>query len=52
MFPMFLQIQANNAETARLAELRDTLLSRPMSGELSFDVTFSKMRGRYYADIL
>jgi len=37
---------------ARLAELRDALLSRPMSGELSFDVTFSKMRGRYYADIL
>ena len=33
--PMFLQIQANNAESARLAALRDTLLPRLMSGELS-----------------
>jgi type I restriction enzyme S subunit len=33
--PMFLQIQANNAESARLAELRDSLLPRLMSGELS-----------------
>jgi type I restriction enzyme S subunit len=33
--PMFLQIQANNAENARIAELRDSLLPRLMSGELS-----------------
>ncbi|MDR1627865.1 MAG: restriction endonuclease subunit S [Oscillospiraceae bacterium] len=33
--PMFLQIQANNTESARLSELRDTLLPRLMSGELS-----------------
>jgi len=33
--PMFLQIQANNAESARLADLRDALLPRLMSGELS-----------------
>jgi len=33
--PMFLQIQANNAESTRLANLRDTLLPRLISGELS-----------------
>ena len=33
--PMFLKIKANNEESARLAELRDTLLPRLMSGELS-----------------
>jgi type I restriction enzyme S subunit len=33
--PMFLQMQANNTESARLAALRDTLLPRLMSGELS-----------------
>jgi type I restriction enzyme S subunit len=33
--PMFLQMQANNTESARLATLRDTLLPRLMSGELS-----------------
>jgi hypothetical protein len=33
--PMFLQIQANNTESARLATLRDTLLPKLMSGELS-----------------
>ena len=33
--PMFLKMQANNEESARLAELRDTLLPRLMSGELS-----------------
>ena len=33
--PMFLQMQANNEESDRLAELRDTLLPRLMSGELS-----------------
>lgn len=33
--PMFLQIQTNNAESARLAALRDTLIPRLMSGELS-----------------
>ena len=33
--PMFLQMQANNTESARLADLRDTLLPRLMSGELS-----------------
>lgn len=33
--PMFLQINANNEESARLAEMRDTLLPRLMSGELS-----------------
>jgi type I restriction enzyme S subunit len=33
--PMFLQMQANNSESARLAVLRDTLLPRLMSGELS-----------------
>jgi len=33
--PIFLQIQSNNAESARLSELRDTLLPRLMSGELS-----------------
>ena len=32
---MFLQIQANNAESDRLSELRDTLLPCLMSGELS-----------------
>jgi type I restriction enzyme S subunit len=33
--PMFLKIQDNNAESARLMALRDTLLPRLMSGELS-----------------
>ncbi len=33
--PMFLQMQANSVESARLAALRDTLLPRLMSGELS-----------------
>ena len=33
--PMFLQIQANNEESVRLSEIRDTLLPRLMSGELS-----------------
>lgn len=33
--PMFLQMKANNEESARLANLRDTLLPRLMSGELS-----------------
>lgn len=33
--PMFLHMQANNAESACLSELRDTLLPRLMSGELS-----------------
>jgi type I restriction enzyme S subunit len=33
--PMFLQMQANNSESAHLAALRDTLLPRLMSGELS-----------------
>jgi type I restriction enzyme S subunit len=33
--PMFLQIQANNDESARLSGLRDTLLPRLLSGELS-----------------
>jgi type I restriction enzyme S subunit len=33
--PMFSQIQANNTESACLAALRDTLLPRLMSGELS-----------------
>jgi len=33
--PIFLQIQANNAEITRLSEIRDTLLPRFMSGELS-----------------
>ena len=33
--PMFLQIQANNAESAHLIALRDTLLPKLMSGELS-----------------
>lgn len=33
--PMFLQMQANNAESARLAVLRDALLPRLMSGDLS-----------------
>lgn len=33
--PMFLKIQANNAESARLSEIRDTLLPRLMSGEIS-----------------
>jgi type I restriction enzyme S subunit len=32
---MFFQMQHNNAESARLSELRDTLLPRLMSGELS-----------------
>jgi len=32
--PMFLQMQANNTESAYLAEIRDTLLPRLMSGEL------------------
>ena len=34
--PMFLQIQTNNIESAKLAALRDALLPRLMSGELSF----------------
>lgn len=33
--PMFLQIQTNNIESAKLAALRDALLPRLMSGELS-----------------
>jgi type I restriction enzyme S subunit len=33
--PVFLRMQSNNAESARLAELRDALLPRLMSGELS-----------------
>jgi type I restriction enzyme S subunit len=33
--PMFLQIQANNEEVIRLSEIRDVLLPRLMSGELS-----------------
>lgn len=33
--PMFLQMKANNEESTRLAELRDTLLPRLISGELS-----------------
>ncbi len=33
--PMFLQMKANNEESARLADLRDALLPRLMSGELS-----------------
>jgi type I restriction enzyme S subunit len=33
--PMFLQIQANNTESTRLAALRDALLPKLMSGELS-----------------
>ena len=33
--PMFVQMRANNEESARLAELRDNLLPRLMSGELS-----------------
>ena len=33
--PMFLKIQANNSESARLATLRDTLLPKLLSGELS-----------------
>ncbi|MDR1539965.1 MAG: restriction endonuclease subunit S [Clostridiales bacterium] len=33
--PMFLQMQANNSESARLAALRDALLPKLMSGELS-----------------
>lgn len=33
--PMFAQMQANDRESAHLAELRDTLLPRLMSGELS-----------------
>ncbi|MDO4571533.1 MAG: restriction endonuclease subunit S [Planctomycetia bacterium] len=33
--PMFLQIRANELESAKLANLRDTLLPRLMSGELS-----------------
>ena len=33
--PMFLQMQANNEESERLAKLRDALLPRLMSGELS-----------------
>lgn len=32
--PMFLQMQANNTESARLAALRDALLPKLMSGEL------------------
>ena len=32
--PMFLQMEANNNESMRLAELRDALLPRLMSGEL------------------
>jgi type I restriction enzyme S subunit len=41
--PMFLQMQASNAESAHLAELRDTLLPRLMSGELSVaDLTAAK----------
>jgi len=32
---MFLQIQANNAESANLTTLRDTLLPKLMSGEIS-----------------
>jgi len=35
--PMFMQIQANNMESVRLAALRDILLPRLMSGELSVD---------------
>ena len=35
VIPMFLQIQANNSEPARLASLRDALLPKLMSGELS-----------------
>ncbi|GHU56914.1 hypothetical protein AGMMS49975_21220 [Clostridia bacterium] len=35
--PMFLQIQANNADSANLATLRDNLLPRLMSGELTID---------------
>ncbi len=33
--PMFLQIQANNSESARLGTLRDALLPKLMSGEVS-----------------
>lgn len=33
--PMFLRMQANNVESARLVALRETLLPRLMSGELS-----------------
>ena len=33
--PMFMQIRTNNTESAHLAALRDTLLPRLMSGELS-----------------
>jgi type I restriction enzyme S subunit len=33
--PVFLQIQANNTESARLVALRDALLPKLMSGELS-----------------
>ncbi len=33
--PIFMKMQANNAESARLEALRDTLLPRLMSGELS-----------------
>lgn len=40
--PMFLKMQANNEESARLAELRDTLLPRLMSGELSVSDLSSK----------
>ena len=41
--PMFLQIQVNNAESANLTTLRDALLPKLMSGELSV-VDFSTIK--------
>lgn len=36
-FLLFLQMQANSADSTRLANLRDTLLTKLMSGEIEIN---------------